>query len=113
MAAESSKTRSLSENDGNDGNDDKGCCISNTSPVLLPPPAMLVTVLVGLLMVLAILLGVKLLGVVPMPNPSCSQEATTLACGRGPGDTRCREVSTKKSSSRNQSNAPGQGERWW
>ena len=60
-----------------------------------------------ILLTVVSLMGMReLLGAVPMPKASCSQEATTLACGRGPGVKRCREVSTKKSSNRNQSNAP-------
>ena len=100
MAADSSKTRSLSENDD--------CCI--TTPPLLPLPVMLVMVLV---IVLAMLVGLVLVGVMPIPNPSCSQEATTLVCGNG-NDwlgltvTRWRAVSTKKSISRNQSSAPSE-----
>ena len=68
-----------------------------------------------LVIVLAMLVGVVLMGEVPIPNPSCSQEATTLVCGNGkdrgwllPEGTRWRAVSTRKSISRNQSSAPNE-----
>ena len=101
--------RSLSENEDDD--DD------NTSPLLLL--AIFAMVLAALVMMVVILLTVslvgmrELLGAVPMPKASCSQEATTLTCGRGPGVKRCREVSTKKSSNRNQSNAPAITQNNW
>ena len=90
VAADSSKIRSLSENDEDnddkDDNDDGKAC-NNTSSLLVPLATLLV----------------------PKPKASISQEATTLVCsgrGPGPGVKRWRVVSTRKSNRRNQSSAP-------